>query len=283
MNKFLLLLLLPFLVFAQIPNASFENWSDTEPDGWWTSNIEGLLSPVTQSADAFSGSFAIKGEVVPTGDIVFPPSIAIGSGTSDYADIDQRYTSLKGNIKFFQQDSNEYIFGGVYLYNTETNIVFASGGLFLGENLETYTPFEMVIDYYSELTPEKMSISFTLGSETGEPIEGTYFLIDNLSLSTVTGLEKHLVVNPETFSLKQNYPNPFNPTTKITYQLPMSGHTKLVLYDNNGRLVQTLLDRNHAAGSYTINFDGSSLPSGVYFYRLTAANFSETKRMLLVK
>ena len=97
------------------------------------------------------------------------------------------------------------------------------------------------------------------------------------------GLEKHLVPNPETFSLKQNYPNPFNPTTKINYQLPKSGHTKLVVYDNNGRVIQTLLDRNHAAGSYSINFDGSAFPSGVYFYTLTAASFSETKRMLLVK
>jgi len=140
----------------------------------------------------------------------------------------------------------------------------------------------MEIEYFTDAMPGKMSLYFSISADS-LPRPGTNYILDDLSLSTVSGLEKHLVANPETFNLQQNYPNPFNPTTKINYQLAESGQTKLVIFDNNGREVQTLIDRNHSAGSYSVKFDGSSLPSGIYFYNLTSGSYSETKRMLMIK
>lgn len=88
---------------------------------------------------------------------------------------------------------------------------------------------------------------------------------------------------PLAYSLSQNYPNPFNPSTKILFGLPNAGDVKLIVYDLLGREVKVLVNEYRNAGSYNIEFDASSLASGVYFYKLEAKDFSETKRMLLIK
>ena len=88
---------------------------------------------------------------------------------------------------------------------------------------------------------------------------------------------------PASYALGQNYPNPFNPTTTITYQLPVAGFTTLSLYNIMGQEVQSLVSEEQSAGTYTVRINASSLASGVYFYRLTAGRFSESKKMLLLK
>ncbi len=88
---------------------------------------------------------------------------------------------------------------------------------------------------------------------------------------------------PTSFKLAQNYPNPFNPTTNITYQLSTFSEVKLEVFDVLGRKVASLVNATQPAGAYTVNFNASNLASGVYFYRLQAGSFVETKKMLLVK
>jgi hypothetical protein len=88
---------------------------------------------------------------------------------------------------------------------------------------------------------------------------------------------------PFTYRLSQNYPNPFNPTTTIKYGLPKPGNTKLVVYDILGRVVTTLVNEYKTAGTYSVNFDGNNLASGIYFYSLESGNYKETKKMLLIK
>ncbi len=88
---------------------------------------------------------------------------------------------------------------------------------------------------------------------------------------------------PSAYSLSQNYPNPFNPTTNIRYALPKSGMVKLVVFDALGREVETLVNESLQPGTYETTFDGSALNSGVYFYKLTVGDFTETKRMLMIK
>jgi len=85
------------------------------------------------------------------------------------------------------------------------------------------------------------------------------------------------------FSLAQNYPNPFNPTTNIQYSIPKQAHVTLRVYDVLGNEVETLVNRNLGAGVYNTNFNGSKLSSGIYFYTLTADNFTATKKLMLVK
>ncbi len=88
---------------------------------------------------------------------------------------------------------------------------------------------------------------------------------------------------PTTFVLLQNYPNPFNPSTTIKFELPKSAELTLSVYDMLGREVAVLLNEKREPGSYDVMFDGNRLSSGVYFYRLRAGDFLETKRFLLLR
>jgi len=116
----------------------------------------------------------------------------------------------------------------------------------------------------------------------------------------VTGFKQVSGAIPLDFKLYQNYPNPFNPTTKIKFDLPKSNLTlseakglivTLIIYDILGREIQTLVNEQLKPGTYEVDFDGSNLPSGVYYYMLTAGDpslrsgqgFSETKKMILIK
>ncbi len=87
----------------------------------------------------------------------------------------------------------------------------------------------------------------------------------------------------EDYSLSQNYPNPFNPSTVIGYQLPVSGNVTLKVFNVLGREVTTLVNEYKEAGKHSVEFDAAGLPSGVYFYRLNADSFSETKKMILLR
>lgn len=88
---------------------------------------------------------------------------------------------------------------------------------------------------------------------------------------------------PGEFSLWQNYPNPFNPRTVINFDLPRETFVKLVIYDVLGREIAILVNERIKAGTYEVDFDGTNYPSGVYYYRLRAGDYSETKKMVLVK
>ncbi|MDZ7797849.1 MAG: T9SS type A sorting domain-containing protein [Candidatus Marinimicrobia bacterium] len=90
-------------------------------------------------------------------------------------------------------------------------------------------------------------------------------------------------VIPSEFELSQNYPNPFNPVTIIAYKLPENAGVQMNVYDMSGRKVRTLVNEYANAGSYEVHFDASDLPSGVYFYRLSAGNYSTVRKMVLMK
>ncbi|MBP9095175.1 MAG: T9SS type A sorting domain-containing protein, partial [Ignavibacteria bacterium] len=103
-------------------------------------------------------------------------------------------------------------------------------------------------------------------------------------VDTRVGVEGLGNIVPDQFYLLQNYPNPFNPSTKITFALPQSGNVTLAVYDNSGKIVQTLVNNeNMSSGTYTKDFNAVNLSSGVYYYKLVTNSFSETKKMLLVK
>ena len=85
------------------------------------------------------------------------------------------------------------------------------------------------------------------------------------------------------YSLSNNYPNPFNPSTKISYTIPKRSNVNIKVFNLLGSEVAELVNGEMAAGSYDIEFNASTLPSGVYFYRIQAGNFIDTKKMILLK
>ena len=111
----------------------------------------------------------------------------------------------------------------------------------------------------------------------------------NSDFGTVTpvGISNNIEL-ADSYSLMQNYPNPFNPVTVISYNIPVSGNVSLKVFDMLGREVRSLVNNFVTSGSYSVNFDGSSLSSGIYFYKLEAdgisgQKFVSTKRMVLIK
>jgi hypothetical protein len=98
-----------------------------------------------------------------------------------------------------------------------------------------------------------------------------------------TGVDDDPSGLPTAFALAQNYPNPFNPVTVIDFALPKSGQVKLEVFNVLGQLVETLVDKSMPAGNHSVDFNASSKPSGVYFYRLTHQFGSQTRKMVLLK
>ena len=102
-------------------------------------------------------------------------------------------------------------------------------------------------------------------------------------ISELTSVDEPVPTVPDGYALFQNYPNPFNPTTVISYQLSSASEVSVKVYDILGRAVETLVNERQGAGSHWITFDGSRLPSGVYFYRLRAGDYTRIMKMILLK
>lgn len=107
--------------------------------------------------------------------------------------------------------------------------------------------------------------------------------ITTIKYSQSTGITQISSQIPRAFSLSQNYPNPFNPVTILEFEIPKAGFVSLKIYDMLGKEINTLVNSNLNPGRYKYDFDAGSLTSGIYFYKLEAGNYSETKKMLLVK
>ena len=162
-----------------------------------------------------------------------------------------------------------------------------------------YAPFVNVVPLEGDpaitLTPgvqDTMDITYdapTLGvsdviirmyneNDTTQFVDRHFYLnVNSVGISNISSLA-------ENFSLNQNYPNPFNPTTNIVFSIPTQENVSLKVYDILGNEVAVLLNNERlSAGKYKADFNGSNLSSGIYYYTIKANNFSDTKKMLLVK
>lgn len=130
----------------------------------------------------------------------------------------------------------------------------------------------------------QMKVRFIIVTNRSVVTDGIY--IDNIKIQNyqdvLTGVSNNGEV-PDRFSLEQNYPNPFNPVTKIRYQLPKTGFVKLTIFDALGKVVKVLVNENKPAGVFEESFDASNLATGVYFYKLESADFTDIKKMMLIK
>ena len=127
------------------------------------------------------------------------------------------------------------------------------------------------------------------GTKVNMSTTGSYIFdingIDSMLItSNITGISQQATLAPKMFELFQNYPNPFNPSTIINYSVPKSSLVTIKVYDVLGREVATLVKENKKAGSYSVQFNaGNGFSSGVYFYRMQAGSFVQTKKLLLIK
>ncbi len=107
-----------------------------------------------------------------------------------------------------------------------------------------------------------------------------YSKVVTVDLTSITSVEENIQYQ---FAVEQNFPNPFNPTTQIKYSIPSNSLVTLVIYNLLGSQVKTLVNEFQNAGKYNVDFNAEHLSSGVYFYRLSAGRFSETRKLLLLR
>ena len=133
---------------------------------------------------------------------------------------------------------------------------------------------------------QRVKLRFNYVTDGGVPGDGFYF--DNFRVVNYTdgpgvGISQNGSEIPLSFALYQNFPNPFNPATKINFDLPRSAFVSIKLFDILGREVKNLVNSNMDAGKYTIDLNASDLAGGVYFYRIETSEFSDTKKLMLIK
>lgn len=187
----------------------------------------------------------------------------------DTANIDNRFTVL------YSTDSSSFMQFYLLLYTFTYNgsLTYFRSSFKQFDSLFTLNPRFFDIDQ-----DNKMNII----SPIGVSIPTKYFLSDFEQVGVI-GIEPIGTEIPSGYSLGQNYPNPFNPVTKIEYKIPKAGQVKLIVYDLLGRQVKVLVDQKQNAGVYRVDLNGIELSSGVYFYRLTSDDYSDTKKMILLK
>ena len=128
-------------------------------------------------------------------------------------------------------------------------------------------------------------IRFRLTSDAGAQSTGWY--VDDIKITNYQGpatyVENNSGLIPKKFTLEQNYPNPFNPATQINYSVAKSGFVKISIFDILGREVQVLVNETKTPGYYSVDFNGTNLSSGMYFYKMETSEFTDIKKMSLVK
>ena len=215
-------------------------------------------------------------------------------------------TSSDGNISIVSVTWNDVLENWEDTYNSD-DFTWLVGFRDLGD--EPDAP----LLYTNHARVEALTIEFRIAAAAEEQLvwirigEGPYDLPVNLGLVTATddkditpvvvpgyirygavGIDDDVAALPTEYAVKQNYPNPFNPETNFEYQLPQAGHVSIEIYNILGQNVRTLLSENKEAGVYTAhwdgaNNDGSIVPSGIYFYRVTTGDFSSVKKMIMIK
>jgi hypothetical protein len=132
---------------------------------------------------------------------------------------------------------------------------------------------------WSQTTAGTVNTATCLYSPGITPAAGLTFVWTPLAV----GIEKIKSGIPAEYRLFQNVPNPFNPVTEIKYSLPENAFVRLTVYDLLGKEIKNLVGENQSSGLYTVSWDASSVPSGIYFYRLETNNYSEVRKMILIK
>ncbi len=157
-----------------------------------------------------------------------------------------------------------------------TSVKFGGSGIFISENEGLqWADAGNGLPFLSEIS-ELMVFNDNVIAATSN---GLY----KRPVSQLTGVAKTHNQLPEIYLLSQNYPNPFNPTTNIKFDIPKSSFIKIIIYNVQGKEITTLVNERLNAGSYEVNWNGGSFPSGLYFYKLITAEFFDVKKMLMIK
>lgn len=176
----------------------------------------------------------------------------------------------KWGISTFPRDVN----GGGFRTSDDNGVTWEENNQGLPPDPKT-----SALSGYSDKAGTSGDVSFYLGTFNNTNVGAKIYKINY----KVSDVEQISTFTPKVYSLKQNYPNPFNPNTKIEYSIPEASFVQLKIYDILGNEVAELVNNELSAGVYRSDFTGIELSNGIYFYRIQAGSFVETKKMILLK
>lgn len=286
-------------------NISFGDSSSTPISWQWDFNDDGITDATTKNAsftytvpDSYSVRLIIS-DGVKTDTLIRKkyvvaqaalPVISINTATHNFGSIDVNTEQKDTIITVYNNGKGEDSITVSLQFVTSAGTVkpdsaleFSPKKFIIGSNDSQKVVFKifprkvarnsLTITY----TPKLIFTSkFNSGSKTFE--KNMYFKL----FGTLVGIDEETSL-PKVFSLSQNYPNPFNPLTVINYQLPVKGKVTVRIYDAIGREVATLVNEVKDAGNYSLQFNGENLSSGLYFVKLQANDYSEMKKIVLLK
>jgi alpha-D-xyloside xylohydrolase len=265
----------PFMMINPIYSSGATKRSVYLPKGdwydFWTGNKMSGGQTITARAPLDTMPIFVKeGSIIPMG-----PEIQYATQSIDPLEV-RVYRGADAQFVLYEDEGDTYNYeqGQYSLIPFTYNEV--SGQLTIGTRQGTYSNMP------KNRTFDVVFVDNSHGTGIGvSSVHDTVIRYDGSEV--VTSVDNNRNGVPARFTLEQNFPNPFNPSTLINYQLPVSTHVALKVYDVLGREVRTLVNEEKRAGSYRVKFDASGLPSGVYFYRLQAGSYSETKKLLVLK
>ena len=262
--------------FSQIPNPGFENWTNGLPTGWdTTGGGQSSFSHIIQSTDAHSGNYSVEGNVYSYFGFTFSPAIS-----SSYFSMNSKPTDFNGYFKF-NSDGGDSLAIYTILYSGGTAI--GTGDTIITSSYSNWTNFDAKISYISSSIPDSAWIWIYVSPIIGSHAN-TVFYLDDLSYSgSATSVKEQTPGVPVEYKLYPNYPNPFNPSTRITFDNPKSGITRLDIYNSLGQKISTLYNGKLSAGEHTFNWNAVDYPSGIYIYRISSGNFNAVRKMILLK
>ncbi|HCA41926.1 MAG TPA: hypothetical protein DEP28_01590 [Bacteroidetes bacterium] len=256
-------------------------------DSLWVRRYNGSVSGLDEAKSIAvdnSGNVYVTGRSVSSNGYDYATIKYSSSGVEEWV---QRFNGLTFNSYDEANDLALDRFGNVYVTGTSQGTTMIADFVTIRYSpqgtmqwLNRYNSPANREDAAYFIAVDSLGFVYVSGNSVGSNLVADFL---TMKIDKSTNIEPFNSSIPDNLSLNQNYPNPFNPETKIKFQISNSSEVTLTVFDNVGREVAVLLNQFLIAGNYEFNFKAKGLSSGIYFYRLSSENFSETKKMILLK
>ena len=255
--------------------------TDWEATGGWSTTTEQYVSPPTSFTDSPGGNYSPSATAI----LTYRNQIPAQSTLKTFLEFDTRWAMSYGydyaQVQITTDNGSTWKTpGGHYTYVGRVSPWFSFDTHVYGGVQPTWVHEIMDISDYAH---HPFRFRYIMRSDEWYRMDGWY--IDNVKISVLDSTTAIETIDqlPAEFSLLQNYPNPFNPSTTIKYELPKSTEVKLSVFDMLGREIAVLVKERRDAGVHEAKFDALGLATGVYFYRMQAGDFVQSRKLMMVK